>query len=92
MAHERLLANQRRLRHRPRIVRYAAAALFVVLAILARRLLAPVLSDRQPFPTFYVSLTAAAWWGGWGRRCSPWSSATSPRTGSSSPRTTPSPP
>ena len=53
-----------RLRHRPLLVRYAAAALFVALALLARWLLDPVLSDRQPFPTFYISLTAAAWWGG----------------------------
>ena len=38
--------------------------LLVALAVLARRLLAPILSDRQPFPTFYVSVTAVAWWGG----------------------------
>ncbi len=55
-----------RLRHRPVIVRYAAAALFVVLATLARHLLAPSLIHRQPFPTFYVSVVAAAWWGGLG--------------------------
>ena len=48
------------------IVRYAAAGLFVALAALARLLLAPVLGDRHPFSTFYVSVTAAAWWGGLG--------------------------
>ncbi|MHC5540704.1 DUF4118 domain-containing protein, partial [Singulisphaera rosea] len=47
-------------------MRYATSALFVSLAVLARQLLAPVLSDRQPFPTFYISVTAAAWWGGLG--------------------------
>ena len=46
------------------IVQYAAAAVFVALAVLARGLLAPVLTDRHPFPTFYVSVIAAAWWGG----------------------------
>ena len=61
-----MMLNEMNLRHRPLIVRYATAALFVVLAVLARRLLAPILSDRQPFPTFYVSVTAAAWWGGLG--------------------------
>lgn len=61
---ESMTVNGLRLRHRPLIVRYATATLFVALAVLARQLLAPVLSDRQPFPTFYVSVTAAAWWGG----------------------------
>jgi two-component system CheB/CheR fusion protein len=64
MTHDPTTSNGLRLRHRPLIVRYAAAVLFVALAVLARRILAPVLSDRQPFPTFYVSVTAAAWWGG----------------------------
>jgi signal transduction histidine kinase len=64
MTHNLMTANGLRLRQRPLIVRYAAAALFVALAVLARRVLDPVLSDRHPFPTFYVSVTAAAWWGG----------------------------
>lgn len=51
---------------RPLAVRYAAAALFVLLATVARHLLTPVLRDGQPFPTYYVSVTAAAWWGGLG--------------------------
>lgn len=46
--------------------RYSAAALFVAMAVVARLLLDPVLTDRQPFPTFYVSLTAAAFFGGLG--------------------------
>ena len=58
-----MMSNGLRLRHRPLIVRYAAAGLFVVLAALARLLLAPILSDRHPFSTFYISVTAAAWWG-----------------------------
>lgn len=61
-----MTSNRLSLRHRSTAVRYAAAALFVALAVLARRLLDPVLSDRQPFPTFYVSVTAAAWLGGLG--------------------------
>ncbi len=47
-------------------MRYATAAAFVGLAGLARWLLAPMLSDRQVFATFYVSAVAAAWWGGLG--------------------------
>ncbi|QEH33430.1 Signal transduction histidine-protein kinase/phosphatase DegS [Aquisphaera giovannonii] len=53
-------------RRRPLLVRYAAAVVFVALAVLARWLLEPILEDRQAFPTFYVSVTAAAWWGGLG--------------------------
>ena len=60
------MSSRMNLRDRPLIVRYAIAALFVALAIMARRLLHPALTDRQPFPTFYVSVTAAAWWGGLG--------------------------
>lgn len=63
---ERFMVSGVKLRQRPLLVRYATAVGLVALAIVARRLLAPVLSDRQPFPTFYVSLTAAAWWGGLG--------------------------
>jgi signal transduction histidine kinase len=52
--------------YRSSLARYVAAALFVGLAVVARLVLDPVFSDRQPFPTFYVSLTAAAWLGGLG--------------------------
>lgn len=55
-----------RFRHRSAWLRYGAAALFVVLACGARWLLDPVLSTRKPFPTFYVSVTAAAWVSGLG--------------------------
>ncbi len=51
---------------RPIFVKYAAAVIFVALAVVGRRLLGPILSDREPFPTFYISVTAAAWWGGLG--------------------------
>jgi signal transduction histidine kinase len=61
-----MTSDRLRLIHRPLIVRYAVTVLFVALAVLARWLLSPVLSDREPFPTFYVSVTAAAWWGGLG--------------------------
>jgi len=64
MAHDPMISDGLRLRHRLSISRYAAAAVFVLLAVLARQLLEPVLGDREPFPTFYVSVTAAAWWGG----------------------------
>ncbi len=66
MAHDSMKARGVRRGHRPWIVRYAAAALFVALAALARQLLAPTLRDWHPFATFYISVTAAAWWGGLG--------------------------
>ena len=46
--------------------RYGIATLSVGLAVLVRMLLAPVMGDRQPFPTLYVALTLAAWFGGRG--------------------------
>src|SRR5687768_84130 len=49
-----------------RLWRYGIATLSVGLAVLVRILLAPVMGDRQPFPTFYVALTVAAWFGGRG--------------------------
>jgi two-component system CheB/CheR fusion protein len=60
------VVNGLRLRHRSPWLRYAAAVLFVALAFGARWLLNPVLGDRKPFPTFYVSMTAAAWLAGLG--------------------------
>ncbi len=49
-----------------RLWRYGIATLSVGLAVLVRMLLEPVMGDRQPFPTFYVALTLAAWFGGRG--------------------------
>src|SRR4051812_24803851 len=46
--------------------RYGIATLSVGLAVLTRVLLAPVMGDRQPFPTFYVALILAAGCGGRG--------------------------
>ena len=53
-------------KHRGWIARYAVAGLCVALAVVARGLLDPVIGDRQPFPTFYVAVTIAAWFGGLG--------------------------
>lgn len=51
---------------RSTIAGYAVAALCVALAAVVRGLLADVLSDRKPFPTLYVAVTVAAWFGGLG--------------------------
>ena len=45
---------------------YAVAFAAVVLASVARWLLAPLLGDRLPYFTFYFAVIAAAWYGGLG--------------------------
>ena len=45
---------------------YGVALLVVGGAFLVRLALDPVIGDRSPFPTFYVAVAFAAWYGGLG--------------------------
>ncbi len=47
-------------------LRYGAAVVAVILAILARQLLDPWIEDRLPFAFQYVALAFVAWYGGFG--------------------------
>ncbi|MGA2265128.1 MAG: ATP-binding protein [Phycisphaerae bacterium] len=48
------------------VVRYGAAVVGVVLALLARMAVDPYLHDRLPYFTFFVAVTVVAWFGGLG--------------------------
>ena len=43
---------------------YGVAIVSVIGALAARMALDPILSDRQPFPTFFLAVTLVAWFGG----------------------------
>ncbi|TMQ29596.1 MAG: DUF4118 domain-containing protein [Planctomycetota bacterium] len=51
---------------RSQLVRYGAALLAVAIAFLARKFLDPFLGNHHPFTTFYVAVTAVAWYAGLG--------------------------
>jgi PAS domain S-box-containing protein len=48
----------------PSPLAYGVAVLSVVGALAARMALDPILTDRQPFPTFMLAVIVAAWFGG----------------------------
>ena len=52
-----------RVRRSP-LAAYVVAVIAVAAALLARRLLDPLLADRLPFPTFFIAIVITAWYGG----------------------------
>ena len=53
-------------RWRSAFCRYGAAFVAIILATLLRKWLDPLLENRAPFPTYFVAIMFAAWYGGIG--------------------------
>lgn len=54
------------LQQRPAFLRYGAAMVALILATLLRLWIDPIVADSVPFPTYFLAIMFAAWYGGFG--------------------------